>query len=106
MTIKEMMQMQDRLNRATAGESWKWGTASNGKKINWWRCIHMEAAEFINSFPWKHWKDVGAKPDIENAKMELVDIWHFILSEAIRDGYEPNEIELINHNIGCIEISS
>jgi dimeric dUTPase (all-alpha-NTP-PPase superfamily) len=46
----------------------------------------MEAAEAIDSFNWKHWKDLEAKPDLENAKVELVDIWHFLMSEAIHFG--------------------
>jgi hypothetical protein len=35
----------------------------------------MEAAEAIDSFNWKHWKDIEGEPDLDNAKVELVDIW-------------------------------
>jgi len=48
--------------------------------IDWKRCIVMEAAELIDSYPWKHWKSVDAVTDIENVRVELVDIWHFLLS--------------------------
>jgi dimeric dUTPase (all-alpha-NTP-PPase superfamily) len=44
----------------------------------------MEASEAIDSFNWKHWKDINTEPDWENIKVELVDIWHFIMSELIR----------------------
>ena len=44
----------------------------------------MEVAEAIDSFNWKHWKNINDQPDWDNIKVELVDIWHFIMSESIR----------------------
>jgi len=79
-----MFTLQDKLNTNTNGENWKSGITNRGKEINWNRCIYMEAAEAIDSFPaWKHWKNINAKPDWNNLKIELVDIWHFIMSEMI-----------------------
>ena len=43
----------------------------------------MELSELIDSTPWKHWKDINGKIDKANAEVELVDIWHFILSHII-----------------------
>lgn len=82
--LKDMFELQERLNCNTNGKNWKSGIAKNGKIINWNRCIHQEISEFIDSFPWKHWKDVEAKTDINNAHIELVDIWHFLMSEILR----------------------
>lgn len=90
--VKKMKKMQNELNIQTAGENWTSGTAKNGKSINWWRCVYMETAEFIDSFPWKHWKDVNKPIDVENAKVELVDIWHFLLSLAIKTNMKAKEI--------------
>ncbi len=84
--IKQMFELQQQLNDATNGTIWTEGATQEGRQISWLRCIYMEAAEAIDSLNWKHWKDIDAKPDIENAKIELVDIWHFLMSEAIHFG--------------------
>ncbi|MBC8494111.1 MAG: dUTP diphosphatase [Candidatus Thioglobus sp.] len=84
--IKQMFELQQQLNDATNGEIWTEGATKEGRQISWLRCIYMEAAEAIDSFNWKHWKDIDAKPDLDNAKVELVDIWHFLMSEAIHFG--------------------
>ncbi|CAC9590757.1 Dimeric dUTPase [uncultured Candidatus Thioglobus sp.] len=84
--IKQMFELQQQLNDATNGEIWTEGATKEGRQISWLRCIYMEAAEAIDSFNWKHWKDLDAKPDLGNARVELVDIWHFIMSEAIHFG--------------------
>lgn len=78
-----MLQLQNRLNNATNGKNWVEGVTKNGKEINWKRCIYMEAAEMIESFPWKHWKNIEAEPNWENLKIEVVDVWHFVMSLAI-----------------------
>ena len=84
--IKQMFELQQQLNDATNGTIWTEGATKEGRQISWLRCIYMEAAEAIDSFNWKHWKDIDAKPDLDNAKVELVDIWHFLMSEAIHYG--------------------
>ncbi len=84
--IKQMFELQQQLNDATNGEIWTEGATKEGRQISWLRCIYMEAAEAIDSFNWKHWKDIDAKHDLDNAKVELVDIWHFLMSEAIHFG--------------------
>ena len=82
--ILQMLELQQELNDATNGKNWEVGLTKNGKKIDWRRCIYLEAAELIESYPWKHWKNIDASPDYENIKIEIVDIWHFIMSEALR----------------------
>lgn len=82
--ILKMLELQQQLNDATNGENWEEGITKNGKKIDWRRCIYLETAELIESYPWKHWKNIDAQPDYENIKIELVDIWHFVMSEALR----------------------
>jgi len=82
--ILEMLKLQQKLNDATNGANWENGVTKNGKPINWRRCIYLEAAELIESYPWKHWKNINSSPDYENIKIELVDIWHFVMSEALR----------------------
>lgn len=78
-----MLQLQATLNDNTNGENWKEGITKNGKVIDWKRCIYMECAEMIDSFAWKHWKNIEAAPDFENLQIEVIDVWHFIMSLAI-----------------------
>ena len=80
-----MLQLQNQLNDATNGEDWTKGITKNGKTINWRRCIYMECAEMVDSFSWKHWKALNAEPDWDNHQIEVVDVWHFIMSLAIEN---------------------
>lgn len=84
-----MIQLQNQLNEATNGEDWVNGITKNGKIINWKRCIYMECAEMIDSFSWKHWKSIHQEPDWDNLQIEVVDVWHFIISLAI-ESYAKN----------------
>ena len=80
-----MLILQQQLNDATNGEGWEKGITKNGKLIDWKRCSYLECAELIESYPWKHWKNIDAKPDYDNIKIEAVDIWHFIMSQLLQD---------------------
>ncbi|WP_297441426.1 dUTP diphosphatase [Sulfurimonas sp.] len=80
-----MLQLQNQLNDATNGEEWTKGFTKNGKTINWKRCIYMECAEMVDSFAWKHWKAIDREPDWQNHQIEVVDVWHFIMSLAIEE---------------------
>jgi len=82
--IKQMLLLQQQLNNATGGIGWEQGYTDKGKPIDWRRCIYLEAAELVDSYPWKHWKNIDAQPDYDNIKIEIVDIWHFVMSEALR----------------------
>jgi len=93
--IKQMLLLQQQLNDATSGAGWENGVTNKGKPIDWKRCIYLEAAELVDSYPWKHWKNIDAKPDYENIKIEVVDIWHFVMSEALRV-YKKENIGTIN----------
>ncbi len=81
----QMIQLQQQLNDATNGENWEEGVTQNGKVINWKRCIYMECAEMIDSFSWKHWKSIHDEPDWENLQIEVVDVWHFVMSLALQE---------------------
>jgi len=94
--IQEMLAMQNALNEMTNGINWHSGVTQLGKKINWRRCIVMETAELIDSYPWKHWKAVDAKTDIENVRVELVDIWHFLLSLSLENLQLEEATDLLN----------
>ena len=48
----------------------------------YYRAIWVECAEMLDHFGWKWWKKQA--PDLDQVKLELVDIWHFALSELLR----------------------
>jgi len=83
--IVSMLELQQELNDTTNGLNWEEGLSKEGKLIDWKRCIFLESAELIESYPWKHWKSIHAEPDLENIKIEVVDIWHFVMSQALKE---------------------
>ncbi|SFV54328.1 Dimeric dUTPase [hydrothermal vent metagenome] len=93
--INQMLTLQQDLNDATNGINWENGITKNGKLIDWKRCTYLECAELIESYPWKHWKNIDASPDYNNIKIEAVDIWHFIMSQALKE-YKLNDLGDIN----------
>ena len=82
--VLEMLKMQQSLNDETNGLGWENGYTNKNKLISWRRCIYMECAELIDSFAWKHWKSIDAKTNEQNLRIEVVDIWHFIMSLALQ----------------------
>jgi len=83
--VLQMLKLQQKLNDETNGLNWEQGLTKNNKPIDWKRCTYLECAELIESYPWKHWKNIEATPDYANIKIETVDIWHFIMSEALKE---------------------
>ncbi|RXJ98425.1 deoxyuridinetriphosphatase [Arcobacter sp. CECT 8986] len=94
--LEEMFLLQKELNDSTNGKNWELGINKFEKEINWLRCIHMEVAELIDSAPWKHWKNINAEPDMNNVHVELVDIWHFLMSYILQETNVPKAVSLVN----------
>lgn len=94
--LHEMFSLQQKLNDDTNGLDWEKGYNKHGRIINWKRCIYMEAAELIDSFNWKHWKDINIAPDWDNITIEIVDIWHFVMSLGLE--------EYKNRGLGDIDV--
>lgn len=76
MQLASMLEMQDDMNKKVNPD---WVLANN----NWHRAIQVEGVEGIEHHGWKWWKKQSC--DMAQLRMELVDIWHFILSAAIQD---------------------
>ena len=94
--LEEMFLLQKKLNDSTNGNNWELGVNKFNKEINWLRCIHMEVAELIESTPWKHWKNINSEPDMNNIHVELVDIWHFLMSYILQETNVPRAVSLVN----------
>jgi len=82
--IEEMVNLQNKLNNETCGKDWESGKTNKGRKIDWQLCMLMEGCELYDSLNWKHWKNIDQKDDLQNAIVEVVDIFHFLISECIR----------------------
>jgi dimeric dUTPase (all-alpha-NTP-PPase superfamily) len=95
--LEDMLAKQQELNDSTNGIEWVKGYTKEGRVIDWNRCITVETVELIDSFNWKHWKDINLKDDIENAKMEVVDLWHFLLSLELKN--KTGSIEELSENL-------
>jgi len=75
-----LLNIQDQLNKHLCGEDYLKTKicAKSGRKIVYARAAWLECAELTESMEYKWWK--GTKNDIENMKLECVDIYHFMLS--------------------------
>ncbi len=72
--LRHMLQLQDRLNRQIDPH---WLQAGHA----WYRAIWIEAAELMEHYGWKWWK--AQEHDLEQIRLELIDIWHFGLSAEL-----------------------
>ena len=73
--LSTMLELQDGMN-SKVNPAW---VATNN---NWHRAIQVEGVEAIEHHGWKWWKKQEC--DLAQLRMELVDIWHFILSASIQ----------------------
>lgn len=72
--LVEQLALQNKMN-ATVNPDWlRAGYA-------WHRAIMVEAVEALDHYGWKWWKK--SEPDVPQVQIELVDIWHFILSATL-----------------------
>ena len=90
--LEEIFQMQDALNRRigvnlpppTDEEKTKW-------VLNYTRAMQQETAELIDSVPWKWWAKYQ-KFDEQNARVEVVDLFHFLVSLAQTLGMTADDV--------------
>jgi dimeric dUTPase (all-alpha-NTP-PPase superfamily) len=90
--LEEIFAMQDALNRRigvnlpppTDEEKTKW-------ILNYTRAMQQETAELIDSVPWKWWAKYQ-KFDPQNAKVEVVDLFHFLVSLAQTLGMTADDV--------------
>jgi dimeric dUTPase (all-alpha-NTP-PPase superfamily) len=90
--FEEIFRMQDALNKrigvnlppATEEEKAKW-------VLNYTRAMQQEIAELIDSVPWKWWAKYQ-KFDEQNARVEVVDLFHFLVSIAQTLGMSADDV--------------
>ena len=78
-----MLDLQDAMN-TKVNASWR------EQGFSWYRAIWVECAELMDHYGWKWWKK--QTPDMDQVKLELVDIWHFGLSILLLKGDSLEQI--------------
>jgi dimeric dUTPase (all-alpha-NTP-PPase superfamily) len=100
--LDEIFRMQEILNKKIGVDLANLSPEDKTKwALNYSRAMTQEIAELIDSFPWKWWAKYQ-KIDEQNARVEVVDLFHFLVSLAqtlgmtaqdIYDGYvKKNEV--------------
>lgn len=90
--LEEIFRLQDELNRRigvdlsslTEEEKAKW-------VLNYTRAMSQEMAELIDSVPWKWWAKYQ-KFDEQNARVEVIDLFHFLISLAQTLGMTSDDV--------------
>jgi dimeric dUTPase (all-alpha-NTP-PPase superfamily) len=90
--LRELWRMQDALNKRigvntdgmTQEEKTKW-------ILNYCRAMTQEIAELTDSVPWKWWAKYQ-KFDEQNARVEVVDLFHFLISMAQVLGMSADDV--------------
>lgn len=72
--LASMLELQDKINALINP---KWREAGNP----WFRAIWTECAELMDHIGWKWWN--RQVPEMEQCRLELVDIFHFGLSDLL-----------------------
>ena len=85
--ILTMLSMQNQLN-VTVHPDW------HKQGFKWTRAIMVEGVEALDHYGWKWWKK--QEPDLAQVRIELVDIWHLIMSHYI-EHYSPHSVPLEQH---------
>lgn len=73
--LRTMAEMQEAHNRQVHPD-WR------ENEYEYYRAIWVECAELLDHYGWKWWKKQN--PDMAQVKLEIVDIWHFGLSDLLR----------------------
>jgi hypothetical protein len=72
-----MLALQDRMNQKVHPQ-WI------AQDYAWFRAIWIECGELVEHYGYKWWKK--QVPDLEQVRLEVVDIWHFGLSALFGEG--------------------
>ena len=87
--IMTMLALQDSMNSKVNPE---WRTQCYDR----YRAIWVECAELMDHYGWKWWKK--QQPDWEQVKLEVIDIWHFGLSDLL---LQHDEVEVLAHRLAA-----
>ena len=103
--LDTIFEMQDTLNQRIGVVTENLSEEEKTKLVlNYTRAMQQEIAELIDSVPWKWWAKYQ-EFDEQNAKVEIVDLFHFLISLAQVMGMTPDDVynayvkkNQVNHN--------
>ncbi|MBY6189413.1 dUTP diphosphatase [Microbulbifer agarilyticus] len=95
--LETMLALQDAIN-TVVNENWR------EQNFAWYRAIWVESAELLDHYGWKWWKK--QEPEIEQVKLELVDIWHFGLSLELQQGAPEVVAQEMQQQLDAIEVTA
>ena len=81
--LLKMLEMQDAMN-TKVNANWR------AQDFAWYRAIWVECAELMDHYGWKWWRKQS--PDMDQVNLELVDIWHFGLSDLLQGSSHVGEL--------------
>ena len=90
--LDKIFEMQDELNQRIGVNTE--GLSEEEKTIwvlNYTRAMQQEMSELIDSVPWKWWAKYQEFDD-QNAKEEINDLYHFLISLAQVMGMTPEDV--------------
>ena len=103
--LENIFDLQEQLNRRIGVRMDEMNDEDQAKWIlNYVRAMQQELAELTDSVPWKWWANYQ-KFDKQNAKVEIVDLFHFLISMAQVMGMTAEDVHdaylkknKVNHN--------
>lgn len=90
--LEEMFRMQAELNRRIGVDTLAMPEDQQPQWIlNYCRALSQETAELVDSVPWKWWAKYQ-QYDKQNARIEIVDLFHFLISLAQVAGLTARDV--------------
>ena len=90
--LENIFELQEQLNKRIGVDMTDLSDQDRTKWIlNYVRAMQQELAELTDSVPWK-WCAKYQDFDKQNAKVEIVDLFHFLISLAQVMGMDANDI--------------
>ncbi len=90
--LRELFRMQQALNLRIGVDTSNMDEAEKTQWIlNYCRAMGQELAELTDSVPWKWWAKYQ-KFDAQNARVEVVDLLHFLISMAQVLGMSADDV--------------
>ena len=78
-----MLEMQHRMN-TRVHEDWI------NQEFEWYRAVWIECGELMDHYGYKWWKQ--QQPDMEQVRLEIIDIWHFGMSALFKPGGDIDSV--------------
>ena len=90
--LRELFRMQKSLNERIGVQMEGMSDEEKTKwLLNYCRAMSQEIAELIDSVPWKWWAKYQ-KFDEQNARVEVIDLFHFLISAAQVLGMSADDV--------------